>query len=130
MNWLRNFMVGRYGWDQLNMALFILSIVLAFTAQLTRLPVLVYISYIPFWIGIFRILSRNVEKRRMENYRFSMLMSPVYPWFNRTLNHIRNSRTRRYFKCPNCSTTVWVPRGKGKIIITCPKCKTEFRKRA
>lgn len=129
MNWLRRFMMGRYGGDQLSMALLILSFLLTFMAGIIRLQVFAYISYIPLWMSIFRILSRNIEKRRMENYRFAILMSPVYSWLGKTRNRAIKARTHRWFKCPNCRTRLWVPRGKGKIIITCPKCKTEFKKR-
>lgn len=129
MNWFRRFMVGRYGGDQLSLALIILSFLLSFTAELTRLAVLVYISYIPLIISVYRMFSRNINKRRMENYRFSALMSPVYAGLRRMKSRIKKSRTDRRFKCPNCGTPLWVPKGKGNIIITCPRCKTEFRKR-
>ena len=38
--------------------------------------------------------------------------------------------TYRFFKCPQCKQTVRVPKGRGKICITCPKCKTEFIKKS
>jgi len=130
MNWLRRFMMGRYGGDQLSTALLIFSILLTFTAKAASLPLLTLISYVPLGISIFRILSRNISKRSMENYKFSILMSPAYSWFKKAQNRAKNAKSRRYYKCPNCKAEVWVPKGKGKIIITCPKCKTEFRKKA
>ena len=30
-------------------------------------------------------------------------------------------------RCPKCGTVCRVPRGKGKIVITCPKCGGEIR---
>lgn len=129
MNWLRRFMIGRYGPDQLSMALILFTFILTFIGQMTRLPLLVYISYIPFGLSIFRILSRNFDRRRRENYRFISLANPVISWFKRTVNRVRYAKTRRYFKCPKCRTTMWVPKGKGKIVITCPKCGNEFRER-
>jgi hypothetical protein len=111
------------------MALLILSVVLTLIGDLARIPLLALIGYIPLGIGIFRILSRNINKRRMENYKFSMLMSPVYSWFKEVQYWSKESKTHRRFKCPNCRTKLWVPKGKGKIVITCPKCKTDFKAR-
>jgi hypothetical protein len=129
MNWLRRFMIGRYGGDHLAIALILLSLLLTFIAQLTRLPILAYIGYIPLIISVFRMFSRNIEKRRMENYKFAMLMSPAYSWFNKMQRRAIDSKTHRYFKCPNCRSSLRVPKGKGKIAITCPKCRAEFRKK-
>ena len=33
------------------------------------------------------------------------------------------------FVCPTCKQKLRVPRGKGKISITCPKCATSFIKK-
>ncbi len=129
MNWLRKFMMGRYGGDQLSMVLLVFSLLLTFIAQLSRLPILAYISYIPLCISIFRILSRNVEKRRMENYKFAMVISPAYSRFTKIQKRVKDSKTHRYFRCPNCKASLRVPKDKGKIVITCPKCNTEFRKK-
>ncbi len=38
----------------------------------------------------------------------------------------QDSRYYKYFNCPNCNQKVRVPKGKGKIEITCPKCRTTF----
>jgi len=122
-------MMGRYGGDHLSIALILLSILLSFVSQLTRLTILAFISYVPLILSIFRMFSRNIEKRRMENYKFAMLMSPVYKWFYKMQRRAIDSKTHRYFKCPNCRSSLRVPKGKGKIIITCPKCKTEFKKK-
>jgi hypothetical protein len=129
MNWFRRFMMGRYGGDQLSIALFIFSVLLTLVGRLAYLPILGLISYIPWVIIIFRALSRNIQRRQMENYKFSMLISPIYSRFKKIQHRIKKSRTHRSFKCPKCRAALWVPKGKGRIIITCPKCKTEFKKR-
>jgi hypothetical protein len=127
INWLKKFMNGRYGTDQLSMALLIFSIVLTLISELSRLPILSYISLIPLALCIFRLLSKKLEKRRLENYKFAMLISPVYSWFMKTLSHSKKARTHKMFKCPECKAGLWVPKGKGEIIITCSKCKKEIR---
>lgn len=123
-------MFGRYGVDQLSKALLIISIIILLVADFIRIPVLVYISYIPLIVCFYRMFSRNINKRSSENYKFTMFMQPVYAWSRKTFNRIKYLKTRKYFKCPNCKTTIWVPKGAGKIVITCPKCKTEFREKA
>lgn len=129
MNWLKKFMVGRYGGDQLSMILLIFSVLFTLIAGLTNLPLLTFIGYVPLGICIFRMLSRNISKRSMENYKFAMFISPAYSWFKKTQNRALGAKTHRYFKCPNCKAELRLPKGKGKIIVTCPKCKTEFTKK-
>lgn len=129
MNWFREFMAGRYGLDQLSTALLIFSVILTLAAKLFGLPLLATIGYIPLGICIYRVLSKDVSKRSVENYKFSMLMSPAYSWLKKTQNRAVDAKTHRYFKCPNCKTNLRVPKGKGNIIITCPKCKTELKEK-
>lgn len=128
MNWLKKLMAGRYGGDQLSMILIILSLLLTFIGQLTKIQILLLISYIPLGISIYRIFSKDISKRRMENYKFAMFVSPIYAWFKRTENRMKDRKTHRYFKCPNCKSKLRLPKGKGKIMITCPECKTKFSK--
>lgn len=120
---LRRFMYGRYGVDQLNMfllvaavALNIISLILSrFGALCAVIGMLVNLaSYgILVWY-LFRFLSRNLEKRMLENRRYLTWKSRV------------TDRSNRYYRCPNCKQTVRVPRGRGKICIKCPKCSEKF----
>jgi len=129
MNWFKKFMLGRYGGDQLSMTLLIFSIIATVIGDLLRMQILVFIGYIPLGISIYRMLSKDIAKRRMENYKFSILISPAYSWLMKSVDRIKGSKTYKYYDCPNCKTKLRVPKGKGKIVITCPKCKTELRKR-
>ncbi len=129
MDRLRRWMAGRYGTDQLSVALLILYAVLYFTAQLTRFAPLAWISIIPFVLCVYRMFSRNISQRYRENTVFMKYWGPIAGWFKRLGAMARDRKTHRYFKCPNCSGKLRVPRGKGKIAITCPVCKTEFIKK-
>lgn len=129
MNWLKRFMNGRYGGDQLSMVLLVISLLLTFIGRLTNIPLISFIGYIPLGISIFRMFSKDISKRRMENYKFSIFISPAYSWYKKSQKRIKDSKTHRYFKCPDCNEQMRVPKGKGKIMITCPKCKTKFEKR-
>jgi len=73
-----------------------------------------FLSYALMIWAIFRALSRNTYKRYQENRTFLL-------FFDRL-----KDRNNRYFNCPKCHQTVRVPRGKGKISITCPKCREKF----
>ncbi len=120
-NACRRFMVGRYGIDKLNMAIliagFILSIVNIFMPFATVRLVLTLLSYVLMGLAIFRCFSRNIYKRYRENRRYLL-------WLQRY-----KDKQHRYFDCPHCRQQVRVPKGKGKINITCPKCGTKFLKK-
>jgi hypothetical protein len=129
MNWLRRFMIGRYGGDHLGVALLICSAIVTFVANSTRLSWLTLIGYLPLGVAVFRMFSKNITKRSMENYKFSILISPVYSWVRKTRERLRDVKTHRYYTCPNCKQSLRVPKGKGRIVIICPKCKTEFKRK-
>ena len=118
---LRNFMAGRYGTDRLNMVILSAGLVTSLLSVLIRFApvnlVLFLLSYgLMFW-AIFRTLSRNTYKRYQENRRFLQLTGRM------------KDREHRYFDCPKCRQMVRVPRGKGKISITCPRCREKFVKK-
>ena len=118
---LRNFMMGRYGTDRLNMAILCVGLVASLLSVLIKFaPVnlaLFALSYgMMFW-AIFRPLSRNTYQRYQENRKFLQLTGRI------------KDREHRYFDCPKCRQMVRVPRGKGKISITCPRCREKFVKK-
>ena len=130
MNWLKKAMAGRYGGgDQLCIALLVLSVILSLISQIPNLGLVLYLSFIPLALSIFRMFSKNTNKRGMENYKFSMLISPIYSWSLKKVKRLQDSKTHKYYSCPNCKTQLRVPKGKGKISICCPKCKMEFVKK-
>lgn len=129
MNFLRNFMAGRYGPDHLNTALLITSIVISLVARLVNFPILVYISYLFLFLIFFRMLSRNIQRRRAENDRFLRCWWPVKQRGKRYIERVKSRKTHRFFKCPSCKNNLRVPRGKGKLQITCPRCGERFIKK-
>lgn len=128
MDKIKKFMYGRNGGDQLSMALIILSIIFTFGGQLLKLQWVIIIGYIPLGLSLFRVFSKDVSKRRMENYKFAMLLSPIYSRFKNTQKKVKDRKDYKYYKCPNCKQQLRVPKGKGKIVVTCSKCKTKFNK--
>ena len=128
MEKFKKFMYGRNGGDQLSNALLILSVILTFGGQLAKISWLPLIGYIPLGLSLFRVFSKDIAKRRMENYKFAMLLSPVYSKLKSAQKRIGDSKTHKYYKCPNCNQQLRVPKGKGKIVVTCSKCGTKFNK--
>ena len=113
------FMMGRYGSDKLNMALLIASVALSIIGAVTPWLKLVFvvISYgLMIW-AIYRMFSRKTYKRYQENRKFLQLFERI------------RDKEHRYFDCPRCRQQVRVPKGKGKISITCPKCREKFIKK-
>ena len=121
--------MGRYGPDQLGVALLIVYLLLIFFAPLTGLWVFRLLALAVLILCLFRMFSRNTAKRYQENLKFLAFWNPIKSWFQRKKARIKDSKTHRYYKCPNCKNTLRVPRGKGKIQITCPVCHTEFIKK-
>ncbi len=129
MNWFRRFMTGRYGVDQLSVGLLFLSFLLSIIFYIFPAGILNYLVYIPFAVFLYRALSKNHVMRRKENNAFLKVWNPAAVWFYKKRNRISTFKTYKYFKCPSCKQEVRVPKGKGKIRITCPKCKLEFIKK-
>lgn len=129
MNWLKKFMEGRYGGDNLSRALLFLSLLLLVIVGILpkSLSILSVIAYIPTIICIYRIFSKNIFRRKRENYRYLKLEKSAIRWSKQKLNIIKDSKTHKYFKCPDCKQRLRVPRGQGNITITCPKCKRSFK---
>ncbi|MGN0073663.1 MAG: hypothetical protein ACI36W_07735 [Coriobacteriales bacterium] len=123
--WLRNFMQGRYGFDELNhrlltvvIVLLLASLVCTFLGRVANQGLLYGLGNIANMVctlGIiyifFRALSRNIPARMAENERFA-----------KKQRRARNQKEFKYLKCPHCAQEMRVPRGKGKIAVKCPKC--------
>lgn len=129
MRFLQRIMYGRYGSDQLNIFLLVLYLVLYFVSWITGLGFLSYLGLIAILLGLFRMMSRNIERRRAENAKFLKLLRPVTQWLKlrRTMHQ---DKEHCYFKCPNCGQHLRVPKGKGKITVTCRACGTTFQEKS
>ena len=115
---MRSYMAGRYGTDKLNLAILGTALAVCLVAGFIRIPavnlLLTAVSYgLMIW-AICRCLSRNTYKRYQENRKFLQFWDRL------------RDRDHRYYDCPRCRQNVRVPRGKGKIAITCPRCREKF----
>lgn len=128
MNWLRRFMAGRYGVDQLTWVLLGVSLVLSLLSRILQAGIFGLLCWAVLFYCYFRILSRNIYARQQENQKMLQL------WYrlknsSGTRRTMQDRKENKVFVCPTCKQKLRVPRGKGKINITCPKCHTSFIKK-
>lgn len=137
MDKVRDYFKGVYGFDALSLLLVLISLILdlisAFIpANLAKWFVIV--SFLPIILAVLRIMSKNFEARRRENERF---MSVLRPFVERKLREApakaqekaqykEAKKYYKFYKCPACTQKIRVPKGKGKIEITCPRCDLKF----
>lgn len=131
-NFFSRLMYGRYGNDQLNIFLFVIFWLLWIAEMIVRNQtadaILSGVSTLLALILLFRIMSRNYGRRRAENDAFLKVAGPVIHWFKHRRCQAKD-KDHLYFKCPTCSQMLRVPRGKGKISITCRNCGTVFQEK-
>lgn len=124
---LRQFMTGRYGADKFNSFLVIAAIVLMVLSWFT-VPGFYMLSLLLVAYAVFRMLSRNVTKRSYENVKYMYYHDKVKGKISKYKTMWSQRKTHKFFKCPSCRQQVRVPKGRGTIQITCPKCRTVFNK--
>lgn len=127
---LARFFYGRYGADSLYYFLlalyFVLWFVLLFIGNFFIRIFLSLLQTAVLVLMIYRVLSRNVYKRRRENEIFLKLFQPFKSFFILTKNRIRDIKSFRYRKCPHCKAMLRLPRRKGNHPVICPRCKKRF----
>ena len=120
-------MRGRYGMDPLGRFLFVIIMILLVVSIFFPNLILYSISLALLIWSYFRMLSRNTYKRNAENEAFMKLTRAPRVWLNTQKRDAQIRKTHRLFRCPNCKQKIKVPKGKGRIMVRCPKCNTEFQ---
>lgn len=128
MNWMRRVMYGRYGTDCLNYALISVYFVLYLISALLSSRLLGLISSVCLLLAFYRMFSRRIDRRQAENARFLDMVQPIVRWYNVSRCRHRD-RDHAYFRCPNCGQQLRVPKGKGKVSITCRNCGASFEEK-
>ena len=127
--WMLRLMAGRYGGDQLNVLLMALYVIFYIVYRFTRMFIFELLALFLVALSLYRALSRSLERRRAENIRFLQLARPIARRWN-TFHTRTHDREHRYFKCPNCSQQMRVPRGKGRITVHCRSCGAVFEEKS
>ena len=123
-------MIGRYGTDGLNQFLSIASLVLLLIAIVSRISLFTWLSAVPLLFCCYRTFSRNISKRTEENYKFYTLKDRIDGKFRGLKDQWANRKLYHYYRCPKCRQKLRVPRGRGRIQISCPRCGTQFIKKS
>ncbi len=129
MNRILQFFQGRYGMDQLNLALLLCGFVVQGLNRLFFSPWVEALGLVFLLLAALRFLSRKKERRATENELFLSVWRPFLSWLRELRERWRDRKLYRYFHCPECSQTVRVPKRKGKIRISCPRCGNAFVKK-
>lgn len=125
-DWLR----GRQGPDDLAVFSVDVAVVVLLISLLTGIGWISWIALALVIYAMFRIQSRNLGARAQENEKFLKALGPVRPWIQNPRAAWTELRTYKHVRCTSCKQRVRVPRGKGKLRVTCPKCKTKFEVRS
>jgi predicted membrane protein len=119
------FMWGRYGNDNFNqflmfcaMALLVISLFLRGPFYLLAIIVMVYAYY--------RMFSKNIAKRSAENQWYLKKSMKARSFIQKKKREFSQRKQYHIYKCPKCKQKIRVPRGRGRIAITCRKCGNEF----
>ena len=149
-------MAGRHGFDALSLALLVLALIMSILGRLFRWPVMSFLVFLPLILCYVRAFSRNHEKRYAENAKFLAIWMPLWSKLRGRRGQTpqsgfhpgygggagfqsassagpvkvkKDKKNYAYFRCKNCKQELRVPRGKGKVKVTCPKCKTQVVKK-
>ena len=123
------FMTGRYGTDQLNRAMSVVSLVLIVLNLFVRSTLLWLLAVVLLVLTYVRTFSRRPERRRAENERYLRATWRFREAFRNLKDRWSMRRDYAFFRCPSCRAMLRVPRGKGKVRITCRKCGNAFERR-
>jgi len=124
------FMSGRYGTDQLNMAMLWTAVIMTIIGSITKVSILSLMADALLIVMFIRMLSKDRYKRQHENQVFLQRTYKITRAVTEWANRLKNSKKYRYFTCPKCKKRLRVPRGVGSITITCKGCGNKFDKKA
>lgn len=119
-------MYGRYGTDELYIALFFFWLVLVVINAFVHSTIITLIAFAVILYSLFRSMSKNREKRIRENQIFLKLWRPVKNWFSYQHDRFRDRKTARYRKCKHCRVIIKLPNKRGRHTVVCPKCREKF----
>ncbi len=128
MRKLQNFMGGRYGQDELSVFIDILALIIIVINIFVRTPILSVISLALLIWSLFRAFSKKACNRQKELVIYQKISGKPKAFF-KTIKLNITDKSRKYYMC-GCGAILRVPRGRGKIEVTCPKCHKTYSKRS
>jgi ribosomal protein S27E len=130
MNRLAQFLNGRNGIDLLNIALLVLAAIIGLFVHIPGAAIIfTAIQCALLVLAVFRMLSKNLEARHRENAIAAKVVYGLTSWVKPQLLKLKSRREFVFFKCPTCRDNIRVPRGLGRVSVTCRKCGERFQKK-
>ena len=129
---IAQFMYGRRGTDEFSRFLLIVTLVLIVLSWIFDgmvSTVLWIIGVVALVYCYVRVLSRNIYKRQKENMWYLEKRQSVGRWFQSLKDRWQQRKDYKFFRCPSCKTLLRVPKGKGKLLLTCRKCGNRFERK-
>jgi DNA-directed RNA polymerase subunit RPC12/RpoP len=123
-------MQGRYGVDSLSRFLSIVLLAIIILGMFIRIPLSGTITLVILVILYWRMFSRNIPKRYEENQKFLQIRDKLLGRFSDFGSNMSQMKDYHIYKCPRCNQKIRIPRGKGHIMVRCPKCGYEFHKKS
>ncbi len=118
----QKFMYGRHGNDEFSLFLVLTSLALMLLSRIRVLRFFYLIAIFLLFYSCFRIYSKNLAKRNLELERYRNAKYRCKKFFSLRKRMWAERKTHTYFKCSSCKTMIRVPKGKGRIEVSCPKC--------
>lgn len=124
------FMYGRNGVDQYSRFLIYLALILVILDIFFGGTGIFYgLGIVVMIYAYFRVFSKKLEKRRAENAKFLHAKNKIVYSFRSRRDRMKQRKDYVFFRCPSCKAMLRVPRGKGKIRVTCRKCGNAFERK-
>lgn len=130
---ITQFMYGRRGADEFSRFLLVVTlvfIVLSWMFQGVLQPLFSLLTMACLVYCYYRILSKDIYKRQRENAWYLQKKAAVLKWFRSVKDRWTQRKDYKFFRCPSCRTLLRVPKGKGKILLTCRKCGNRFERKS
>ncbi|WP_208560558.1 hypothetical protein [Marinilactibacillus kalidii] len=123
------YMNGRYGLDELSKVLMAAGLLLNIVSNFVGGMIVSVFGIALIAYALLRVLSKE-KTNRYKEYRYYITIKQK--WLTK-VQKLRNKQAQRkvykVLACPECKQSIRVPKGKGKIRITCPNCKNQFVKK-
>ena len=119
---LRAFFSGRHGVDDLGKTLLWGALIIMILSGLLGITFLNSVALVLLCYVYMRAFSRNLEKCQRQNAAY-------LSWRNFQKLRVQQRKTHKFYRCPQCRQPLRVPKGKGRISITCRNCGTCFEKK-
>ena len=123
-------MQGRYGVDELYRFIIYLAIVLMVANWFVKSQILSLAVTVLLILDIYRMLSKNHSARYAENQKYLHATAKFRYWLDQQKKLWKERKYHHIYTCPKCKQRIRIPKGKGKIMVRCPKCHFEFQKRS